>query len=175
MIKRGETTYELDPRKLDVTSSLEVVVKRAGAALEEKYPGWWWCINPDETAGVVYIYALRLSGEWGYTIKIADMQERPRRLAIAAGGEILERYNIRRGKYKWSLLKGKMVDLRGNYIPDITDRLSKEQKKVRDTELTKAVKEGKAAFAHEDSVQEDGTVFRKIAIRIGEDDGNSAS
>ena len=174
-MKRGESTYILDPDKLNVSASLEIVTKRAGAALEKKYPGWWWLLNPDENGGVFYIYSLRLSGEWGYTVKIKDMQERPAKMAIMAGGEILERYNIRRGKYDRELLRDKMVDLRGNFIPDITDRLSKEQKKQRDKDLTKAIDEGKAAIVHKDTVQEDGSVFRQIAIRIGEDDGNGAS
>jgi len=170
-MKRGESTYVLDPKTLEVSGALENVTKRAGAALEKKYPGWWWCLNPDEEGGVFYIYALRLSGEWGYTVKIKEMQDTPDKTAIMAGGEILERYGIRRGKYKRSLLKNKMVDLRGNFIPDITDRLSKDQKKQRDKDLTKAIEEGKAAIVHKDNVQPDGSVFRQIAIRIGEDNG----
>jgi hypothetical protein len=171
----GESNYVLDPTTLDVSGSLEVVTKRAGAALEKKYPGWWWCLNPDEEAGVFYIYSLRLSGEWGYVVKTSEMQETPAKTAIMAGGEILERYNIRRGKYKRSLLLDKMVDLRGNYIPDITDRHSKSQKAIRDRALTKAIDEGKAKIVHSDTVQEDGTVFRQVAIRLGEEDVNSPS
>ena len=167
----SETKYILDPSQLDVSGNLENVTKRAGAALEKKYPGWWWLLNPDEEGGVFYIYSLRLSGEWGYVVKTKEMQERPAKIAIMAGGEILERFGIRRGKYKRELLHDKMVDLRGNFIPDITDRLSKDQKKQRDKDLTKAIDEGKAAIVHKDSVQKDGTVFRQIAIRIGEDDG----
>ncbi len=170
-MSRGESTYIIDPGALDVSGSLENVTKRAGAALEKKYPGWWWCLNPDEEGGVFYIYSLRLSGEWGYVVKIKDMQDTPAKTAIMAGGEILERYGIRRGKYKRSLLKNKLVDLRGNFIPDITDRLSKHQKEIRDRELTKAIDEGKAAIVHTDTVRRDGTVYRQIAIRIGEDDG----
>lgn len=169
-MKRGESTYVIDPSTLDVKGVLENVTKRAGAALEKKYPGWWWCLNPDEWAGVFYIYSLRLSGEWGYVVKIKDIQDKPAKTAIEAGGEILERYGIRRGKYKRSLLKNKMKDLRGNFIPDITDRLSKDQKKIRDRELTKAIDEGKAAIVHKDTVQQDGTVYRQLAIRIGDDD-----
>lgn len=170
-MKRGESSYILDPNKLQVSGALENATKRAGAALEKKYPEWWWLLNPDEEGGVVYIYSLRLSGEWGYTVKIKDFQDEPAKTAIMAGGEILERYNIRRGKYKRSLLKNKMVDLRGNFIPDITDRLSKHQKEIRDRELTKAIDEGKAKIVHKDTVQPDGSVYRQIAMRIGEDDG----
>ena len=169
-MNRGESSYIVDPNQLNVDGSLANLAKRCGEALEKRYPGWWWTINPDQVGGVIYIYSLRLSGEWGYTIKIADIQDDPQaKEAIIAGGEILERFNIRRGKYKRGLLKGKMVDLRGNFIPDITDRVSAKQKKIRDREFTKAVREGAAQVVHRDTVKEDGTVFREIAIKIGDE------
>lgn len=168
MIERGISEYIVDPSQLDVHGSLANLAKRCGEALEKRYPGWWWTINPDENGGVIYIYALRLSGEWGYTIKIADIQDDTTdKQAIMAGGEILERYNIRRGKYKRSLLRHKMKDLRGNFIPDITDRISAKQKKIRDRELTKAVNEGAVEIVHHDTVKEDGTTYREIAMKIG--------
>ena len=169
-MRRGESSYIVDPNQLQVDGSLANLAKRCGEALEKRYPGWLWTINPDQEGGVIYIYSLRLSGEWGYVIKIADIQNDPQaKEAIMAGGEILERYNIRRGKYKRSLLKNKMVDLRGNYIPDITDRISAKQKAIRDREFTKAVNEGAAQVVHRDTVKEDGSVYREIAIKIGDD------
>jgi len=166
---RGTSEYILDPRGLNVSGVLENLTKRCGAALEAKYPGWMWLLNPDEEAGVMYFYSLRLSGEWGYILKIEDVQAGDaEKMAVMAGGEILERYNIRRGRYDVELLRGKITDLRGNYMPDITDRLSKDQKKQRDKDFTKAVEEGKAEVVHRDTVKEDGTVFREIAVRIGD-------
>jgi len=176
MTKRGESTYTMTPAGLLVDGSLQIIAKDIGEILEKHYPGWQWLINPDQDAGVIYIYSLMLSGEWGYIIQIAEIQDDPaRKQALIAGGEILDRYNIRRGKYHRDLLKGKITDLRGNYIPDITDRLSKQQKKVRDQEFTKAVREGKAAVVHKDSVGADGKTYRQIAVRIGEDDGGIVS
>lgn len=167
-MKQGDAEYILDPNALSCSGALQNVTKRAGAALEKKYRGWWWLLNPDENAGVFYIYSLRLSGEWGYVVKIKDIQDAPAKTAIMAGGEILERYGIRRGKYDRELLKGKLQDLRGNYIPDITDRLSKDQKKQRDKDFTKAVKEGAVKVVHRDTIKKDGTVYREIAMRIGD-------
>ena len=83
--------------------------------------------------------------------------------------EILERYNIRRGKYKRSLLRHKLKDLRGNFIPDITDRVSAKQKVIRDREFTKAIKEGAAEVIHRDTIKEDGTTYRELAIKVGGD------
>lgn len=168
-MKKGESTYILDPGQFDVSGPLEILAKDCGEILEKKYPGWWWCINPDEVGGIMYIYALRLSGEWGYTIKIADIQDDPKRAeALMAGGEILERYSLPRGPYKRELLLTKMKDLRGNFIPDITDRHSKAQKKQRDRDFSAAVRENKARVVRRDTVKEDGTVFREIAVQIGD-------
>jgi len=171
-MKKGESVYIFKPSDLDVGGSLSIIVKDCGELLEKHYPGWQWLINPDPFAGMIYIYSLMLSGEWGYKLRIADIQNDPKRKeAVRAGGEILARFGLPRGKYHRDPLKGKMVDLMGNYIPDITDSSAKAQKQKRDRDLTKAIDEGKAAIVHKDTVQEDGTVFRQIAIRIGEEDG----
>jgi hypothetical protein len=169
-MKAGESTYIIDPNKLEVSGSLALLTKRYGEALEKKYPGWWWMINPDEAGGIIYIYSLRLSGEWGYTIKIGEVEnDCHEKVAITAGGEILERFGLRRGKYHRDLLRGKITNLRGDYIPDITDASSRQQKKRRDMDFTRAVNEGKAAVVTRDTVQADGKTYRQIAIRIGED------
>jgi len=170
-MKKGESSYILNPNALDVDASLANLTKRYGEALEKQYPGWWWTINPDEDGGVIYIYSLRLSGEWGYVLKTGEVQDDAHeKAAIRAGGEILERYGIRRGKYDRELLQGKMQDLRGNFIPDITDAASRQQKKRRDQDFTRAVNEGTAKVIKRDTVQPDGSVFREIAIKIGGDD-----
>lgn len=166
----GNTDIILNPNQLDVDASLANLIKRYGEALEKKYPGWLWAINPDKRGGVIYIYSLRLSGEWGYVLKTGDVEnDRHEKAAIMAGGEILERYGIRRGKYKRSLLRGKIRSLRGDFIPDITDKASRQQKKRRDRDFTRAVNDGKAAVVHRDTKQQDGTTYREIAIRIGDD------
>ena len=168
-----ETKYIIAPNQLPVSASLANLAKRYGEALEKHYPGWWWTINPDETGGVMYIYCLRLSGEWGYVIKTGDVQnDAHEKEAIMAGGEILDRYNIPRGAYKREYLQGKIKDLRDNFIPDVTDRLSAEQKKIRDKRFSQAVEEGKAEIIHHDTKREDGTIFREVAVKItGDDDG----
>jgi len=169
----NETKYILDPNQLQVDGSLANLTKRYGEALEKHYPGWWWMINPDQEGGVMYIYSLRLSGEWGYTIKTGEVEnDTHEKMAIMAGGEILDRYNLPRGKYKRELLQGKMKDLRDNFIPDVTDRLSAEQKKIRDKRFSQAVDEGKAEIVHRDTKREDGTIYREIAVKVtGDDDG----
>ena len=141
--------------------------------LEKNYPGWLWTINPDQNAGMIYIYSLRLSGEFGYKMKIGDVQDDPnRRLAVEAGGQILERYGMKRGKYVHSDLAGKIQDLRGNYIPDMTDGSQRDQKRERDRVVTKAMDEGRIQFKSEDKVLADGSVHRELYIKIGDDNAD---
>lgn len=159
---------------LGISASLAILVKDTADKLEKQYPGWLWTLQPFEFGGVLYVFSLRLSGEYGYTIKIADIQNDPKRLeAMRAGGEILERFGLKRKAYKPSMLKGKMQDIRGNYIPDITDRSQRDQKRDRDRVINKAVAEGAIEFGHRDKVQEDGTVHRELFMKIGGDDDAS--
>ena len=169
-MKQGESQYIFDPNTLDVDASLANLTKRYGEALEKQYPGWLWMINPDQDGGVIYIYSLRLSGEWGYVLKTGEVENDAHgKAAIRAGGEILERFGIRRGKYKRKLLRGKITNLRGDYIPDITDKSSRQQKKRRDRDFTRAVMEGIATVETRDTVYADGKTYREIAVRIGDD------
>lgn len=166
-----ETGYILNPDRFLLSSTLVVLVKEIANTLEKRYPGWWWTINPDPVAGVIYIYCLRLSGHYGYTMKIAEIEKDDGlKDVIEAGGQILERYGIRRGKYKRELLQGKLTDLRGDFIPDITDKKRRTQQQDRDRKFTRAVNAGVAKIVHKDIKREDGTTFRQIAVRIGGED-----
>jgi hypothetical protein len=160
---------------LGISGSLATITKDCADLLEKHYPGWLWTINPDENAGMIYIYSLRLSGEFGYKIRIGDIQNDPRRrLAVDAGGEILERYGLKRGAYKHEYLVGKIQDLRGNYIPDMTDASQRDQKRQRDRTITKAMDEGKITFRATDKVLADGSVHRELYMKIGGGDVDNA-
>lgn len=173
-LEQAKPDYVHSPAELlGISGSLAILTKDTADKLEKHYPGWLWTINPDENAGMMYIYALRLSGEFGYKLKIGDIQDdETRKFALRAGGEILERYGLKRGKYKHSLLAGKIQDLRGNYIPDITDSSQKNQKQNRDRTVTKAMDEGRIKFKTHDKVQDDGTTRREVFIKIGADDAD---
>ena len=170
-LEKAHPDYVNSPAELlGISASLAILTKDTADKLEKHYPGWLWTINPDENAGMLYIFSLRLSGEFGYKLKIADIQNDERRkFAIDAGGEILERYGIKRGKYKRELLKGKIQDLRGNFIPDLTDGSQRDQKRERDRVVTKAMAEGAIQFKSEDRVLDDGSVHRELYMKIGDD------
>lgn len=71
--------------------------KRIAEHLTKKYPGHLWsvCVNQ----GVAMIKNLVLSGTWGFTIRLKDIDNDY--IAVTnAGGELLERYWLSRGGLK---------------------------------------------------------------------------
>lgn len=155
----------------DISGSMLIIVKDCANILEHNFPGWLWAVQPFEAGSIIKIFSLHISGEYGYIIKVADIQNDPkRRLALEAGGEILERYGLPRGPYSRELLLHKPRDIRGNLIPDLTDKEGKVQKQDRDRKVTAAVREGKMALKAEDKQMPDGTVRREISMKIGGED-----
>lgn len=173
-LEKARPDYVHSPAELlGISAPLAILTKDTADKLEKQYPGWLWSINPDENAGVMYIYSLRLSGEYGYTLKIGDIQnDETRAFAMRAGGEILERFGCPRKRYRHRYLAHKLQDIRGNFMPDLQDHSTKAQKQDRDRRTTMAVNEGKITFRSEDAVKPDGTTYRKLYMKIGDDDVN---
>lgn len=72
-----------------------------GETLHRHYPGHLWTVWADSLAGVVVIRHAGLSSKKGYVIKMIDMVSDPSMSkVIKAGGEILERYGVKRGQFK---------------------------------------------------------------------------
>lgn len=71
--------------------------KRIAEHLGRKYPGHLWsvCVNQ----GVAMIKNLVLSGSWGFIIRLKHIDNDY--IAVTkAGGELLERYRLSRGRLK---------------------------------------------------------------------------
>lgn len=164
----GADEYVTDPNEfVDVSASLAILTKDIADRLEAHYPGWLWAVAPFEWGGIIKIFSLRISGQYGYIMKIADIQYDPRRqLAVEAGGEILERYGLPRGPYRRELLRGRMRDLVGNLIPDITDKDGRVQRRDRDRRVTQAVNEGALKLRAVDRTDEAGNTYREISMQI---------
>lgn len=171
----GADDYVTDPSQLEgLSAPMMTLVKDCADLLERHYPGWLWAVQPFEFGAIIKIFSLRISGEYGYIIKVADIQNDPKRQsAIEAGGEILERYGLPRGMYRRGLLRDKLRDIRGNLIPDLTDKDRKIQNADRDRVINEAVKEGVLEFKTEDRIMVDGSTYRDVHVRIGDDDEGS--
>jgi len=69
--------------------------KRIAEKLNQHYPGHLWAVNVNQ--GVAFIKNLMLSGSHGFVIKLKDIDSNYRAV-VKAGGEVLERFNISRGR-----------------------------------------------------------------------------
>ena len=175
-LEKAHKDYVSRPSELlGISASLAIIVKDTADKLEKLYPGWLWTLNPDEFAGMLYLYSLRLSGEYGYKMKIGDIEnDETRGFAMRAGGELLERFGCPRKAFKPRYLADKIQDVRGNYIPDQTDKSQKAQKQDRDRVINAAVTEGIIEFRHVDQPQPDGSTRRQLFMKIGGDEDADA-
>lgn len=82
------------------TAKIEMwIAKNLGEALVKAYPGYEWSVHVDAIGGVICIVNPSVSTLKGYHLHMKGdtiSQLIPR--ALEAGGEILERYGLRRGK-----------------------------------------------------------------------------
>lgn len=147
-----------------VDASLVILVKDIANLLEKHYPGWLWAVQPDKRGGVINIFSLRLSGRWGYRIKTKNIQNDPQhKLAVDAGGQILERFGFRRRAYdvnEWRAAKKYL----GGVAMDISDKDAKIRRRYRDDQFTAAVRSGRIQLRFQDTKTPQGTI-RKLIIQ----------
>ena len=86
--------------------------------LMEAYPGYLWRVNADIPGGIVNILNGDVSYEFGCTLMAADLihQGEAKKLVKKAGGEILERAKLHRGRMKEQEVADAHRDVRGNII-----------------------------------------------------------
>lgn len=82
-----------------VSATDEVMAKGMAEVLHRHYPGYLWGVNIG--GGVVNVLNLSLSGKWGFTIKLPGQYSASDfdRQVMRAGGELLERYRLARGRF----------------------------------------------------------------------------
>lgn len=153
-----------DPSQFVGRAPTVVLVKNIADTLERHFPGWLWAVQPDERGGVINIFSLRLSGQWGYRLKTKNIQNDPTfRFAIQAGGEILERFGQRRGPYdyqRWAAAKRKF----GLLDFDISDKAAKVRKRRNDDDFTDAIRRGEMKLRYVDRRTSTGT-HRSIYVQ----------
>jgi hypothetical protein len=76
--------------------------KEMAEALHAAYPGHMWAVAVDGSIGFADVRNLALSGSWGFRIKLDNIYSGSsfKRDVIRAGGELLERYRMSRGKFR---------------------------------------------------------------------------
>jgi len=109
--------HEARSNALDLSLSKDIA-----EALNEHYPGHLWAVNCQGEQGIMTIHNLMLSGQWGFVLKLdnnyssSDLRKR----AILAGGEILERYKVSRGRINHEHMATMDTDFAGRIIGDLS-------------------------------------------------------
>ena len=86
--------------KPEINANDFVMAKNMADLLNRQYPNHLWAVTCQGDQGIATVRNLRLSGHLGYIIKLADLYQDPSMKAVLrAGGEILERYRLSRGKF----------------------------------------------------------------------------
>ena len=109
--------HEAKSNALDLALSKDVA-----EALNSQYPGHLWAVNCRGEDGIMTIHNLMLSGKWGFVLKLDNSYSASdlRKRAIMAGGEILERYKVSRGRVNQEHMAAMDTDFAGQIIGDLS-------------------------------------------------------
>lgn len=95
--------------------------KQVAERLHALYPGHMWAVHCQWAQGILTIRNLALPAQYGYIVKILEVWSASElmRQAMTAGGEILERYRLRRGAFHGDEYDNLKLDFRGHAIGDV--------------------------------------------------------
>ena len=89
--------------------------KKVHHVLITAYPGHIWGVNVHQ--GVITVKNMFTSGAMGFTLGIMQL-DRKMSQVVNAGGEILERYRLKRGRLQFDDILGKERDFQGKLKHD---------------------------------------------------------
>jgi len=94
--------------------------KEIGEALNNSYPGHLWAVRVQSKQGIATIHNMALSDSWGYVIKLDNVYSASHlvKRGIDAGGEILERFKVARGRVDNELMDALPKDFAGRVLGD---------------------------------------------------------
>ncbi len=95
------------------------IARRMAETLHTHYPDHLWGVSADVEAGIATVTNLRLSGKWGFIIKLSTLvHDVNLKSVVRAGGELLERYKMRRGRFDAAAYNDLPTDFSGNHYAD---------------------------------------------------------
>jgi len=91
--------------------------KKIAERLDKNYPGYIWMVNADTSNNIATIQLGGVSGQFGFYVHL-DKLTAGLEQVMRAGGEILERYKLRRGRRDDAEISGLVRDFAGRVISD---------------------------------------------------------
>lgn len=97
-----------------------VMAKNAADRLHKHYPGHLWAVSVDPNARTLDVRNLLLSGAWGFRIPLKGVFSATwlDREIMRAGGELLERYRMRRGAINQEAIANLPTNFAGQHVAD---------------------------------------------------------
>lgn len=98
-----------------------VMAKTMADVLHTTYPGHLWAVTCDGKTGLADVRNLALSGNWGFRMKLDDIYSASQFMHMVkmAGGELLERYRLTRGKFDQDQYNALPTDHAGRLKADL--------------------------------------------------------
>jgi hypothetical protein len=95
-----------------------VIAKNMADLLHKHFPGHLWGVQCRGDQGVAMVWNLSLSGQWGFVIKLGDVFSATDmdKKVLMAGGEVLERYKVKRGRADPEELRYLPTDFAGRHV-----------------------------------------------------------
>lgn len=91
--------------------------KYIAGMLDQYYPGYGWAVNADTRNNIATVNAIRLSGDWGFYLHLDKLDPTGREI-VRYGGELLERYKVKRGAIDRDEVRNLERDFTGNFKVD---------------------------------------------------------
>ncbi len=97
-----------------------LMAKTMAEALHQAYPGHLWAVSCDGKTGMADVRNMALSGNWGFRLKLNQIYSASefKKNVLRAGGEILERYRLARGKANQDEYSDLKTDFAGHFKAD---------------------------------------------------------
>lgn len=97
------------------------LAKQMADTLHKAYPGHLWAVSVSAKQGMADVRNMALSGSWGFRLKLVDhytASDWDRQVRLA-GGELLERYRVRRARADMETLNHLPTDFAGRHKADL--------------------------------------------------------
>ena len=104
----------------DLNANDYVMAMEMANTLHTHYPGHLWAVTCEGEKGIATVRNLGLSGQWGFVLKLVDLSTASdwKKKVVRAGGELLERYRLRRGRLDADEYGQLNTNFAGNFTAD---------------------------------------------------------
>lgn len=96
------------------------MAKEIAEVLHVAYPGHLWAVTSEGEKGIATVRNMALAGNWGFVLKLGSLYTSSdfKKQIVMAGGELLERFRLRRGAVDSAAIAALATDFAGQTLGD---------------------------------------------------------